>query len=1548
MWALLISNHPGPLPTFLVPHVPSSHHRLLQDSQELVKEPAESEAQANYLAAEAGGPAIDAGGWTSIIDVVDCGQFKENKLLSPDEYLAPPPAPMAPPLKDPEPRFATHTDNSFNRLVETIVAYPTISVPQEMTLAGNFASAATATKRRTQQLHRTKGKGKGKAATSATAEAKTARLATSQLAAAQLAATATATAEAAVPVFIVSPAVINFDKYAIGDTLTATITLTNTSTSTRHVALEPPKSSAFFLQRLPNPQRAGAKNVDPSGGIAAGLSCQYLITFTPISLAEIHDTLSVKAEGRLPFSVDILAKRPTPRLGLPKELSCGACQLGTEQVEFFECCNTGATGRFRVVRVDDVPETPEAINALDDAWWTEDPGLKLSLFGISPTSFQLGSGDTSRLRVHFDACERGIFTTKFAVVKDNCEVVYLTVNGSCEAPDVSIVGVSSEEPGISASGVLPQTAKIEFAPIHPAESLTHEVTISNDTFLDVPFSWSVCQAAETSGVPSSNFEITPEVGTMAGHSTQKFTFRYLSDKPQTIKTRAYLNIPAPEGSEAALQPSESTAAVVIDLAAECRPFTFEVMPPLLDFPGELDLDRVHSRDIRIDNTSAASLRYDWAEFLDEAAAGTVTVKPSAGAIAAKASQRFEITVRPHHAGPIRQSLKCSIGGGQTIELPVTANIKPIHVDLEVPSINFGVLRAGEPVGTSIPVRNFSGVDAEWELSLETEAGAGVVELTPSSGSLPPFGEVEVQVTFKPDKPCKLVDRIVCKVQDGTLRYTEIVGAAETPAACLVKSRADFGTAYVGVVMEATIQVQNLTNLRSAYATETHETDSFAVSFATPSGALEPASTQDLTVLFTAKTTGEARAVVHLLVDGMKEPLCLEVVADVRGLSVDYQCPLLTAEDGAVWSGEVDFGLCPAYTPSQTRVVTLTNTSGVAADYRFSVLGFQGLLDEKPDVEEVAPLERDDLTKTIPAFLKRTRSTATATATTTAGKGPPKAAPPSAKKTTALPAFMRRRASTPSGGSAPPSRVATTTPSITSSQIVDRSASEQGQYREALQMLQNRKGLAFKIYPTEATLPSHGSISVMVRCCGDTWGKYRDVLRCETDDLELHDIPLHVEVTGSPLVVQAAASTATPMVVRMPSVSTSADSSDSAVDGALISSAISDRVVRITNPSPFDIRADWSCFHVQETLQLIDFLWSAEDADGKVSVRHRPHEGYLCLDNMGPFGVSSSKTIVIPGRSSLNVPGTNLGINFRSAAQGNFHGFVRGNVELANDAAVARAIGLSDEAVAAGVTVDRSIEAVEAISVKVLLSCRAVTPALSSVSGEDRLAFEGALLDAFESGESSSTKTITFSNTTEAELCCTISAAAPFFVHSVTVVQKCNPKLVKVPPGSAMQIIVGHRFKFDDVLQCSTSGQQDDICPAAGALQIRFADQTEMEIPLVARVFLPLLEATTRAIDFGCVRGSKSSKFTLRNGGRSSIPWTLAITGSDAFTCSQCDGVLDGFTSRVAKITELVDVTFAPPKTGDHRATLSIASALSERVIEVALSGSGTSDGSVHV
>ena len=170
----------------------------------------------------------------------------------------------------------------------------------------------------------------------------------------------------------------------------------------------------------------------------------------------------------------------------------------------------------------------------------------------------------------------------------------------------------------------------------------------------------------------------------------------------------------------------------------------------------------------------------------------------------------------------------------------------------------------------------------------------------------------------------------------------------------------------------------------------------------------------------------------------------------------------------------------------------------------------------------------------------------------------------------------------------------------------------------------------------------------------------------------------------------------------------------------------------------------------------------------------------------------------------------------------------------------------------------------------------------------------------------------------------------------------------MPPGSAVQITIGHRFKFDDVLKHPTSDPQDDICPATGALQIRFADQTEMAIPLAAKVFLPLLEATTRAIDFGCVRGSKSSKFTLRNGGRSSIPWTVAIRGSGAFTCLQSDGVLDGFITKISKITELFEVTFAPPKTGDYVATLSIASALSERVVEVALSGNGTSDCSVPV
>ena len=110
------------------------------------------------------------------------------------------------------------------------------------------------------------------------------------------------------------------------------------------------------------------------------------------------------------------------------------------------------------------------------------------------------------------------------------------------------------------------------------------------------------------------------------------------------------------------------------------------------------------------------------------------------------------------------------------------------------------------------------------------------------------------------------------------------------------------------------------------------------------------------------------------------------------------------------------------------------------------------------------------------------------------------------------------------------------------------------------------------------------------------------------------------------------------------------------------------------------------------------------------------------------------------------------------------------------------------------------------------------------------------------------------------------------------------------------------------------------------------------------------EASTAAIDFGCIRQAVSEKFTLKNAGRSGTPWALAISGGP-FACSATDGVLDGFTSRIANINQELEVTFAPPAVGDYTLTLAISSALTERVIdviEIALSGSRTADGAVEI
>lgn len=277
--------------------------------------------------------------------------------------------------------------------------------------------------------------------------------------------------------------------------------------------------------------------------------------------------------------------------------------------------------------------------------------------------------------------------------------------------------------------------------------------------------------------------------------------------------------------------------------------------------------------------------------------------------------------------------------------------------------------------------------------------------------------------------------------------------------------------------------------------------------------------------------------------------------------------------------------------------------------------------------------------------------------------------------------------------------------------------EAEQHRTSSRLLANYKGFAVEIEPKSATLEPFGSVTVLVRCCGDTWGKYTDIIMCRTPAFAPRSIKVMAEVQGAPLEIKVAGTVAAPGVVRMPPVCTVARGpwGDSPPLSAQVPVTGSTRRIRFINHSPFDVKLLWECNYVDPASEkLVDLVSSFRERGKAISTRFRVHEASPCTV---PFSCpDAGKYTTVLGRTRRENHG-HVDVTFLSSEVGQFTGFVRGIPDHVGIGSTAEDL-LSAEAIAAGAGVDRVRTEYESSALRVLLTGTAVGPVLLPTSNAE--------------------------------------------------------------------------------------------------------------------------------------------------------------------------------------------------------------------------------------
>lgn len=374
-------------------------------------------------------------------------------------------------------------------------------------------------------------------------------------------------------------------------------------------------------------------------------------------------------------------------------------------------------------------------------------------------------------------------------------------------------------------------------------------------------------------------------------------------------------------------------------------------------------------------------------------------EPSTGTVAPGTSARIALHAHALTAAPFAATLLCSIDHGSTVPLYVSApRVTLPRLTVDAASLQMGLLQLHQRAIRALVLHNPSAhTSALWQLHEDasavhtrlanaTPAGAAApcarAVFMRSRGVLGP-GEsvaVEVHCVGEGEGSYRSTVCITCGTQ--VIRLPVL---AEVVEPCVVVTggtqRADLGVAYVGVPVQRTVTLQNATQLCTRWewpgALLGEAAANAQVSITPRAGLLAGGASVTLALDIRPLIPGLFACLTALRVAGQAAPVPLQVLADVRPLSVSYtildplrQANTATAQLAGTASNEAtEHGDSDAQAPAdpvagpqfvcfgreiplgavRTRVLCIQNLTGIETDIRLwvdhFVAGSSGALTE---------------------------------------------------------------------------------------------------------------------------------------------------------------------------------------------------------------------------------------------------------------------------------------------------------------------------------------------------------------------------------------------------------------------------------------------------------------------------------------------------------------------------------------------------------------------------------------------------------------------------
>ncbi|XP_034056329.1 deleted in lung and esophageal cancer protein 1 [Gymnodraco acuticeps] len=876
------------------------------------------------------------------------------------------------------------------------------------------------------------------------------------------------------PVFLATPSVVMFTDYTVGQVYETTLELKNLTSASRTVRVIPPNTPYFSI---------GLGRFPGEGGVVApGMSCKYTVRFAPNSLGEFEDFLVVETQAEQLLVVPVMARRPPPILTLPRVLECGCCLIGGVKFVEFLCQNVGVSaGTFCIVPKNQWPASN--LRCLARTHFSEQPP-----FAISPSLFVLQPGEVTVVEVVFFPTAAEKSCQMFTIVCDNCQVKDISIEGEGQLIALELVSVSGRKEPPVVGEVHDLTAEhfVRFSPCNPHSVQEKRVIIRNNVHLELPFHWHTMKPNLHPQLPGETpepkhiqfhpttdgvFHVTPITGVLPPCQEQEFLFTFCPKELEDYHSVCHLvlrDVPQlpPESSDNRCKPSvlqpvrtgsnvSDVIVMEIEVKGSTEPYHVLLEPYAAVIPGEIFICTTTCRQFKMWNHSRTAIFFQWERM--KSSSHIIEVQPSAGTIEENECFDFDLILNGGKPERVVTSVVCHIEHRhEPVTLAVEVSFKGPLVTLNVPSVDFGLLKLGEHTQTSLILTNVTQLEAGWRLQ-ERQHQHPQILVAPCRGVLPPLTSCSVDVLFIPISCQRYETELELTVENGTGCHLSVRADVQTPQVCLLSCELLLSELYMGVHARATVTLFNQTLLPSHFSwmaeLQGELADLCSATFEPSSGTLGPNDSLEIKVTFTSHTDVELTEIAALCeVQGMNSPLVLSIVASkIKKLSVSYSLPSVCSPSGDESPSALvlDFGDDVILKRAVTKQLLITNQTAIPAPFTIEAEYFNCHASKPNNQSEKRP-----------TYVKKPLHSV------------------QAKK-------------------------------------VEKKAQEEF----VSGLLAHGKGAAFLVLPQNGILGAFETQTVDVTAYTDMWGEYRDLLVCKVGDLEPSFLPMQMKVTGCPLYFQ---------------------------------------------------------------------------------------------------------------------------------------------------------------------------------------------------------------------------------------------------------------------------------------------------------------------------------------------------------------------------------------------------------------------------------------------